>query len=175
VFWRQGYEGTSLADLTEAMGINRPSLYAAFGNKEPLFRRALDRYVDGPMAFLKVALEEPSARVGVEALLRGFATSVADPHTPRGCLTVQGALASSADADPIRRELAARRLGGQEALRHRLRRAQEDGQLPADSSPDDLARYFDTVAQGLAVQAVGGATREQLDRVVDLALQVWPA
>src|ERR687895_845688 len=71
VFWRQGYEGTSLGELTVAMGINRPSLYAAFGNKEALFRKALDRYVDGPAAYTREALHEPSARAVVERLLRG--------------------------------------------------------------------------------------------------------
>src|SRR5918998_3452928 len=88
VFWRQGYEGTSLGKLTAAMGINRPSLYAAFGNKEALFRKALDRYVDERMAFIRAAIEEPTARRAVEALLRGYAASVTNPGTPPGCLTV---------------------------------------------------------------------------------------
>src|SRR5262245_28573236 len=92
VFWRKGYEGASLSDLTEAMGINRPSLYAAFGNKEELFRKALDRYADGPAAFNRQALESKTARGVVECLLRGTAESVTDPCHPAGCLAVQGAL-----------------------------------------------------------------------------------
>jgi AcrR family transcriptional regulator len=174
VFWRQGYEGASLGDLTAAMGINRPSLYAAFGNKESLFRKALQRYTDEHMAFIGGALNEPTARGAVEALLRGYAASVSDPNTPPGCLTVQGALAGGRDAEPIRAELTSRRLAGEAALRARLVRARDDGDLPGDADPAELARYVNTVAQGIAVQAAGGATRSQLNRVVDIALRAWP-
>ena len=174
VFWRQGYEGTSLGELTAAMGINRPSLYAAFGNKEALFRKALNRYADEHMGFIRVALEEPTARRAIEALLRGFVRAVADPRTPPGCLTVQGALASGPEAESIRAELTARRLAGEAALRARLDRARREGDLADDANPADLARYINTITQGVAVQAAGGATRRQLDRVVDLALRAWP-
>src|ERR1700691_2548703 len=92
-FWRKGFEGASLADLTKAMGINRPSLYAAFGDKEALFRKVLDRYADGPARYVREALQEPTARAVMERLLRGAAEISADRHSPRGCLMVQGALA----------------------------------------------------------------------------------
>ena len=175
VFWSQGYEGASLGELTAAMGINRPSLYAAFGNKEALFRKALDRYVNERMTFIRSAIEEPTARRAVEALLRGYVASVTDPRTPPGCLTVQGALASGPDADTIRAELTARRLAGESLLRARLERARKEGDLARDANPADLARYIYTIAEGVAVQAAGGASRKQLDRVVDLALHAWPA
>src|SRR6202011_2644122 len=93
VFWRKGYEGTSLSDLTKALGANRPSLYAAFGDKEALFRKALDRYLDGPAASIQEALQEPAARAVVERLLRGASDLNAGPRNPGGCLMVQGALA----------------------------------------------------------------------------------
>src|SRR5207245_2576808 len=92
VFWRKGYEGASLPDLTEAMGINRPSLYAAFGNKEELFRTVVIRYIEGPAAFVRKALDEPTARAAAERLLTGAVDLVTDPKNPRGCLLVQGAL-----------------------------------------------------------------------------------
>src|SRR5882724_2242913 len=92
VFWRKGYEGTSLSDLTEAMGINRPSLYAAFGNKEDLFRKVLDRYSDGPAAYVREALNEPTAKAVAERLMRGAAEVLTNPRNPSGCLIVQGAL-----------------------------------------------------------------------------------
>jgi AcrR family transcriptional regulator len=174
VFWRQGYEGTSLSDLTAAMGINRPSLYAAFGNKEALFRQALDRYSDVHMAFIRAAVDEPTARAAIEALLRGYAASVTNPLTPPGCLTVQGALASGPSAASIRAELIERRIAGEEMLTARLRRARNEGDLGPDADPCDLARYVSTIAQGLAVQAAGGASRRHLDRVVDIALRAWP-
>src|SRR5947209_16697338 len=86
VFWRKGYEGASLSDLTQAMGINRPSLYAAFGDKEMLFRKALDRYASGPAAYVSEALKEPTARAAIERLLREAADSLTNPHNPPGCL-----------------------------------------------------------------------------------------
>jgi AcrR family transcriptional regulator len=175
VFWRKGYEGTSLSDLTKAMGINRPSLYAAFGNKEELFRKALDRYAEGPAAYTRTALDEPTARAVVERLLCGVVDLLTDPRTPQGCLAVQGALACGDAADAIRQELVARRAAGEAALRQRLERARTGGDLPADADPADLARYVTTVAQGMAVQAASGASREELRRVVEMALRAWPA
>jgi AcrR family transcriptional regulator len=175
VFWRKGYEGTSVSDLTKAMGINRPSLYAAFGNKANLFRKALDRYTEGPAAYTHKALDEPTARAVVERLLRGVVDLLADPCTPQGCLAVQGALACGDAADAIRQELISRRAAGEAALRQRLERAIVDGDLPADADPADLARYVTTVSQGMAVQAAGGASREELRQVVEMALRAWPA
>lgn len=174
VFWRKGYEGASLPDLTKAMGINRPSLYAAFGNKEALFRKALARYLEGPAAYVREALQEPSARAVVERLLRGATDLLTDPRNPRGCLMVQGALACGAAANAIRRELVSHRAAGEAAIRERFERAQSDGDLPADADPADLARYVATVIQGMAVQAAGGARREDLRGVVEMALRAWP-
>jgi AcrR family transcriptional regulator len=174
VFWHKGYEGTTLSDLTKTMGINRPSLYAAFGNKETLFRKALDRYSDGPAAYVRKALEEPRARAVVERLLREAADLLTDPRTPRGCLMVQGALSCGEAANPIRQELASRRAAGEAAIRQRFKRAVSEGDLPADADPTDLARYVATVTHGMAVQAAGGASRKQLLRVVETALRAWP-
>ena len=175
VFWRHGYEGTSLTDLTAAMGINKPSLYAAFGNKERLFRKALDRYTEGPAAYVREALGEPTARAVVERLLRGAVDLLTDPHGPPGCLMVQGALACGEAADPVRQELASRRAAGEAAIRQRFKRAKLDGDLPADADPVDLARYVATVIHGMAVQAAGGASRDELRRVAQTALRAWPA
>lgn len=176
VFWMRGYEGTSMSDLTEAMGINRPSLYAAFGNKEELFRRALDRYAEeGPGALSRRALEEPTARAVVERLLRGTAESVTDPRNPSGCLAVQGALTCGDAAESIKQEVCARRSAGEAALRDRLERAKADGDLPADSDTAALARYIATVTQGMAVQAGGGASRADLLKVVEMTLKAWPS
>jgi AcrR family transcriptional regulator len=174
VFWRKGYEGASLSDLTAAMGVNRPSLYAAFGNKEALFRKALDRYVEGPASHVREALDEPTARIVAERLLDGAADSLTDPRNPRGCLMVQGALACGEAAESVRRELASRRTADEAALRRRFERALADGDLPADADPADLARYVATVIRGMAVQAAGGASREELRRVAEMAMRAWP-
>jgi AcrR family transcriptional regulator len=174
LFCRQGYEGTSLSDLTHAMGINRPSLYATFGNKEALFRKVLDRYVERPAAYVREALEEPTARAAVERLLSGAVESLTDPRQPKGCLLVQGALSCGEAAEPIRWELAQRRMAGEAAIRRRLERARAEGDLPPGADPADLARYVATVLQGLAVQAAGGAAPDELRPVVRMALQAWP-
>ena len=175
VFWKKGYEGASLPDLTKAMGINRPSLYAAFGNKEALFRKAVERYAQGPAGYAREALELPKARAVVERLLRGGTCMVTDPKNPRGCFMVQGALTCGEGADAARKELAKRRAAGEAALRRRLERAKAEGDLPADAHPADLAKYVVTVMHGMAVQATGGASRADLERVADIALRAWPA
>ena len=123
VFWRNGYEGASIADLTDAMGINPPSLYAAFGNKEGLFRKVVDRYVERHAGFWEVARAAPTARAMVEHLLRASADFVTDESNPHGCLMVRGAMACSEAANKIRDELVTRRATGEAMLRERLERA----------------------------------------------------
>lgn len=174
VFWQKGYEGSSLDDLTEAMGVSRPSLYAAFGDKEALFRKALDRYEDGPSSFAREALKEPTARGVVEHLLQGAIKMHTDPKTPPGCLMVHGALASGEGTNTIRQELNARRAADEAGLRRRLVRAKAEGDLPPDVVPADLARYIVTIIRGMAVQAAGGASRNELRRVVQMTLRAWP-
>lgn len=173
VFWRQGYEGAALTDLTAAMGINRPSMYATFGNKAELFGRVLDRYIEGPGRYAGRALELPRARDVVERLLYG-AIDLTTTMTPGGCLTVRGVQACGPDAEASRRQAIARRLAAEDALRRRLEHAGASGDLPADADPADLARFVMTVSDGIAVQAAGGADPSQLRRVVETALRAWP-
>lgn len=173
VFWKHGYEGASLPELTRAMGINRPSLYAAFGNKETLFRRALDRYVEQGRGLLREALAQPTARGTVAWLWRGV---VGTPRRGRvrGCLLVQGALACGEAAEPIRQELVRRRAAVEIALRQRFERARAARDLPEDADPAVLAKYVATFQQGIAVQLAGGAKREALLAAVDIAMRAWP-
>ncbi len=174
VFWKKGYEGTSMPDLTEAMGINRPSLYAAFGNKEELFRKAVDRYTEKSKAMMAEALSAPSARDAVERFLRSVAEASTCAQNPRGCLLVQGALSCGDTAESIRLELVKRRATSEAELCRRLERAKEEGDLPAHTNPADLARYFATVLQGMAVQTASGVGCEELNRVIDTAMMAWP-
>jgi AcrR family transcriptional regulator len=174
LFWRKGYEGTSLQDLTDTIGVNRPSLYAAFGNKEALFRKAIDRYIEGPACHVRAALEEPTARGVVERLLRGTIQLITDPGKPHGCFMVQGALACGDTANAMRQEMAKRRAAWEAAVRERFERAVSDGDLPADADPANLAKYLAVISHGMAVQAVSGATHEELAGVVDMVLRAWP-
>jgi AcrR family transcriptional regulator len=174
IFWRKGYEGTSLSDLTSAMGITRPSLYGAFGEKENLFRLVLDRYFSGPAAFYREALRARTARGTVEQLLRATVESQTTPGQPRGCLAVHGALVCGQESEPIRKELIRRRKQGELLLRGRFQRAQKEGELGKTINVKNLARFYTAVLQGMAVQAAGGASRRGLEGLIETAMRAWP-
>lgn len=174
VFWRKGYEGASLPDLTAAMGISRPSLYAAYQSKQELFRRAVERYLEGPAAHVRAALNEPTARQVAERLLAGGIALATNKQNPPGCFLVHGALVCGDAAADARRQLDKCRAAGETALRKRFERAVKEGDLPRTANPADLARWITTLNYGLAVQAAGGATRGQLQSVARLALAAWP-
>ncbi|HWG46098.1 MAG TPA: TetR/AcrR family transcriptional regulator [Gemmataceae bacterium] len=174
LFWRHGYEGTSLAALTKAMGINMPSLYAAFGNKEMLFRKALDRYLQKPASYLPMALQEPTTRRVAEKLFSGAIDMAMNPRHPDGCLLVQGALATGPAAAPIRKELNLRRAAAEAAVRRRFEQAITTADLPASVDAAQLACYIITVIWGLSVQAASGVTRAQLQDVAQFAMRCWP-
>jgi AcrR family transcriptional regulator len=175
VFWQRGYEGAALSDLTEAMGINRPSLYAAFGNKESLFRKALEYYTDRQAVHVRDALDQPTARAAAERMLLGAVEVSTRPDCPAGCLSLQGGLAMSADAMAIRDRLADWRRTGEAGLRDRFERAKAEGDLPVGVDAADLAKFVVLVAQGISVQAADGVERGQLHRMVGIALTAWPA
>ena len=178
VFWKKGFEGTSLSDLTRAMGINRPSLYAAFGNKQDLFRKVVERYTSaqgGPAAGFCIALAQPTARAVAESILRGSVDGLLCKKNPRGCLLVQGSMACGSSADKVHRELVTLRAQNEAVIRDRFTRAVTEGDLPKGSDPEALAKFISTVTAGLSVQATSGATHEQLSAVVQIAMQAWPA
>ncbi|WP_134727813.1 TetR/AcrR family transcriptional regulator [Amycolatopsis nivea] len=174
VFWEQGYEGASLADLTGAMGITKTSMYAAFGNKEQLFRKALALYDEGPASYGPRAWAEPTAAKVAAAILNGAVRATTDPDCPPGCLGVQGSLAAGELGHPARELLVEWRNAARRALEKRFRRAIDEHDLPPDADPARLARYVMTVAFGIAVEAASGATREELQEVADAAMSNWP-
>ncbi|WP_436762302.1 TetR/AcrR family transcriptional regulator [Streptosporangium sp. V21-05] len=174
VFWEHGYEGASLATLTGAMGISTTSMYAAFGNKEELFRRALERYTEGPSAYLVQALEEPTALGVATAILAGTVRTTTRPAHPHGCMGVQGALAVGDSGREVRDLLVSWRDNSHSLVRERFRRAADDGDLPPETDPGLLARYVTTLAFGIAVQAATGVGRDELQEVADAALRNWP-
>src|SRR5580658_9273012 len=175
LFWAKSYEGTSVADLTETLGISRPSLYAAFGDKQSLFRAALERYAAGPASYVAAALGKPTAREVAEQLLRGAAELQAGARNPGGCLTVSGAIACGDEAEPVRQALNAHRTAGVALLRRRFEKAKAQYDLPKDSDPAALARFLAAVVYGMAVLASGGASRKELEQVIQSAMKAWPA
>ncbi|MGI5499059.1 TetR/AcrR family transcriptional regulator [Lentzea sp. CA-135723] len=174
VFWAQGYEGASLANLTEAMGISTASMYATFGNKEQLFRQALQRYDEGPSAYVVAALAEPTALRVATALLAGSISTTTCPEQPHGCLGVQAALATGEAGREIRALLVDWRNKGHERIRDRFQRAVDEGDLPRDADPAVLARYVHTLQAGIAVQAASGVSPEELQEMAATSLRAWP-
>jgi AcrR family transcriptional regulator len=174
VFWAKGYDGASMADLTAAMGITKPSLYAAFGNKEALFHKALDLYEAEKLAYTREALTAPTARGVAEHIMRGALEAQTSSCDPKGCLGVITATACGAEAESIKADVLKRRRSSQTALVDRFRRAQREGDLPDHIEPEGLTQYLYALLQGMAIQAGSGATRADLERVVNISLLVWP-
>ncbi|MDR3507226.1 MAG: TetR/AcrR family transcriptional regulator [Caulobacteraceae bacterium] len=173
VFWSKGYEGASLTELTKAMGVTRPSLYAAFGNKESLFRKALDLYERDKLAYMTAALEAPTARGVAERLLRG-ALAMQMGSDPKGCLGVINSVACGAEAESIKAEVVKRRASSDAALLRRFEKAKADGDLPDGIDPSWLVRYLTAVLQGLCLQAGSGTPVDELEGIVTTTLALWP-
>lgn len=175
VFWSKGYEGASLSDLTGAMGITRPSLYAAFGNKEALFCKALDLYEREKLAYVNEALAAPTARQVAERMLRGSLANQTSECEPKGCLGVISSVACGAEAESIRSYVIARRESSHQAMIDRFERAKSEGDLPAHIDVQGLTAYLVALLQGMAVQAGSGASREQLQGLIETSLAAWPS
>ncbi|WOH55860.1 TetR/AcrR family transcriptional regulator [Bradyrhizobium sp. BWC-3-1] len=175
VFWRHGYEGATIAQLTEAMGINPPSLYACFGNKEGLLKAALDRYTKLRNVWMDEVVAAPTARDVAERMLIGIADKQTDPANPPGCLLVQGGVACGTGSESVPFELAARRAQNEDQLRDRFVRAKAEGDLKPTSDPAALARYVSAVSVGMGVMASSGSDREALQQVASVAVQAVEA
>jgi AcrR family transcriptional regulator len=175
LFWRQGYEATSISDLTAAMGINPPSLYAAFGDKERLFLEAVERYQSAQSGSMCVFEVEPTARAAMAKLLESVAIDATRPDTPPGCMVITAATNCSASAAHIQAALADYRAKTVTNIQTRLDRAIEEGELPAATDTASLARFYATVIQGMTIQARDGVTREELLAVGAAAMNAWPA
>lgn len=174
LFWRHGYEATSLAELTRAMGVTPPSIYAAYGDKKGLFREAVARYLAQPLPPAEMVARAESATAAARWLLEGAAVMFSGETTPPGCLLASSAIAVSAEAEDVRHDLAGIRLGVEAALRDRILADVACGALPADTDASTLAAYVTAVIQGLSTLARDGAPREKLMKVARFALQAWP-
>lgn len=174
VFRQRGYDGASLGELTEAMGINPPSLYAAFGCKEALFREALELYVTTEGSTTAHALSElATARAAIEAMLHNAAKNFTSHQPGRGCLVVLGAPHRTADNGEIFDDLVERRERTQKQIRDRLKRGIADGDVPKGADVTAIAAYYATVLNGLSLQVRDGAPRKRLLAVVDCSMASW--
>lgn len=174
VFWGKGYDGTSLADLTSAMGINPPSLYAAFGSKKDLFREAVDLYSASEGGNIWSGLElAPTAREAIATMLRASAESFSRPGKPRGCMIVLSALNADEGNAAVCESLREQRAGNIRQLRQRLERAVADGELADTIDPRAIATFYATVQHGMSILARDGASRKSLLQVADTAMAAW--
>lgn len=173
-FWMFGYEGTSMGALIEAMGMNKPSIYAAFGNKEALFNKALDQYVAGPSAFVKEAIAEPTSYLVAKTFLTKAVALLTQHQHPRGCMIVQGALSCGPEAAMIQKKLIAYRANLEENFKKRFDLAKDNSDLPKDTNTAALAKYLATLHQGISVQGASGASKDALMEVIEFAMQNWP-
>lgn len=175
IFWAQGYEGTTLADLQKAMGgITAPSFYAAFGSKEDLFRETVELYkMTQGAPVVKALVEGPTARESVEAMLRAAAESICGHNNPRGCMMVVGAINCSAANKGIENFLRDQRATREKVISQRLRRGVTDGDLPPSTDINALVSFYTSVADGMAIHAKDGASRKTLGKIVKCAMAAW--
>jgi AcrR family transcriptional regulator len=175
LFWQNGYDRTSLADLTQTIGCKPPSFYLAFGSKDGLFRIVLDRYYETYIGAAEEALKEPTSRMVAQGLLTRLADIYTDPSHPVGCLAVKCAMSGSQAADAVEKRQSELRAIRRGRLRARLAEAVSIGDLPPNSDVDELTRYLLVLGTGLAFDAQAGATRTQLQQVIERAMVAWPS
>ena len=175
VFWSKGYDAASLTDLTEAMGITRPSLYAAFGNKESLFCKALDLYEREKLEYVRKALAQPTARSVAKAMMHGAVEAMTGKDDPHGCLRVIASASCGDEAQGIREELERRGMAIRQSIVERFKRAKAEGDLPAHIDVEGLTDLLKAMLQGISMQAASGASRKELERVVETGLAMWPS
>jgi AcrR family transcriptional regulator len=175
LFWANGYQATSINDLTEAMRVTPPALYGAFGDKKRLFLEAVERYERGPGCFAQKALEdEPTAELAMRRLLLGAVKTFADPGNPRGCLVVLGATNCAAESIDVSEALAERRRMAERAVRARIAAGKKAGELAVGTDVDALAGMVTATLYGLAVKARDGAPASRLRKIVDQLMTMWP-
>lgn len=174
VFWSKGFDGASLTDLTDAMGITRPSLYAAFGNKEALFRKALDLYEREKLAYIGDALRAPTSREVAKRMLYGALELQTSQCEPRGCMRMLSTVNCGPEAESIRADLNERRQSSQRVLCERMHQAKAEGDLPVHADVEGLCAFLIAILQGMSLQASCGASREQLEALVETSLAMWP-
>lgn len=174
VFWQRGYEATSISDLTRAMGVNAPSLYAAFGCKEALFEEAVDLYqrTEG-LAAGRALVDQPMAREAIAAMLRRHVVDYTDPNKPSGCMIVLAATVGTPESEAVRQLLTRCRGDALQALEARIKRGIKEGDVPRGTNARRVAAFYATVIQGLSIQARDGARRSDLQAVVDGAMAAW--
>jgi len=173
VFWQKGFEATSISDLTEAMGINPPSLYSAFGDKERLFLEAIESYSKRRGEKCPYS-DEPTARGAIERLLTYMAQDLTESSHPRGCLMMMAAATAANTSAALQKVLTEKRMEAREHLRLRIKQGIEEGDVPAGTDVGALADFYSTILTGMSQQARDGASRKSLLATVAQAMSLFP-
>lgn len=171
LFWQRGFEGTSMADLTQAMGLNPSSIYAAFGDKQALFALVARRYVDDPAQYAARALAKPTLKGVLRALFDNTVEFLTTPGHPPSCMSLAGAIACSVNATPAKQLMTEIRKQNEADIKSRLVKARKSGELPKQINVDDFTRYLSTILAGLSIQAANGSTKAELKRTAEMALR----
>ena len=174
LFWRHGYEATSLNDLTSALGVKPSSIYTAFGDKKHLFLEAVGRYLSGPVTSESIISQAASGRDAARSLLLAAAQGFTGADTPAGCLLASSAISCSSAASDVKEELAAIRRGIEARLKEKIAASIDAGVMPASANAEGLAGLTMAVIQGMSTLARDGATRDKLLLMVGVAMQAWP-
>ena len=171
LFWERGFEGTSMGDLTQAMGLNPSSIYAAFGDKQALFALAAKRYADVPAQYMARALEQPTLRGFILAAFENTVEFLGSKGHPSSCFTLTGAISCGVQTEPAKLLMREMRLTNEAAIKARLLKARKVGEFPKDQNVDDFTRYLSSLLSGLAIQAANGSTRGEMKRTAEIALR----
>ena len=171
LFWERGYEGTSMADLSRAMGIHPSSIYAAYGDKQQLFALAAKRYADAPAQYMVKALEQPTLRGFILAAFDNTVEFLGSKKHPSSCFTLTAAISCGTDTESAKLLMREMRLKNEAAIKVRLLRAQKAGEFPNGENVDDYTRYLSSLLSGLAIQAANGSSRAELKRTAEVALR----
>jgi AcrR family transcriptional regulator len=171
LFWERGYEGTSMADLTQAMKLNPSSIYAAFGDKQELFALAAKRYVDVPAQYMVKALKQPMLRAFILAAFDNTVECLGSKEHPSSCFTLTGAISCGTDTETAKLLMREMRLQNEAAIKARLLKARKAGEFPKEENVDDYTRYLSSLLSGLAIQAANGSSRAELKRTAEIALR----
>jgi AcrR family transcriptional regulator len=173
-FWRTGYETTSIAELTAAMGITTPSLYTAFGDKETLFLECLARYKAPSWPSPESLMQSATAKEAAQRMLEGSARWFTQPGMPPGCLIVSAATSDSASSEQVQTALRNVRRDLKDMLCNRITQDILSGTLPSEANAETLSSLTVAVMHGLAALARDGASRAELLAIAKTALQAWP-
>ena len=172
LFWKQGFEGTSISDLSEALNMNRPSIYASFGNKHVLFESVLKKYIDDQLGFIDEAIAKDTLSEVFNSLFSHQISLLTQYEDPRGCLLVQAAASGSRNTEDVRELLAAQRKAIEAKLRKRIQLAQLKKDFPTKQSPSVLAKGMMAIYEGISIEAASGSSKAELLNIAELSKKI---